>query len=469
MKLGAIGRENPEGYSRQRRPNLRAIPRQLSLRETEFLSSSFEASALPRRHNSDEPITRPRRAKSTSSSNKTAILLHRTSKMPMHRLPSQRFRREANQKEPDYSQRQTSEHHNRGTTPRDRSPQKPSRHVVYQCYDNTVEDDDCSDYGDSGNDINSDGEGNDEFLETLRSSRRLSVQDDKRRRHQFRSASCRHFGADPTLNQITTKEHQARKQPLFKRSMSEHSIGGHFFRNHGERNALDEFRQNYHIEGEEDQPRRRYHPSENISVSLSHNCVHSVHVRSPTPALSRGPSRRSLRAQNSLQSISESGDALSDLTGERSSNKTSTEEAAAGGEEPASPLQPDTDASSSNSTNPVDLTSRRSLRILSYGRLEKAVEIAPGLYMRLRDANETWDAIEQGNFVSASCGQCEQDTIYCIDSASFVSCPRCKHITAIDCRSSSGGGVGLGFTPSMFRACNLVGSRFVSRRSSSSQ
>jgi hypothetical protein len=116
----------------------------------------------------------------------------------------------------------------------------------------------------------------------------------------------------------------------------------------------------------------------------------------------------------------------------------------------------------SNETKSSPEEPPQALRVLSYGRLEKAVEVAPGVYMRLRDAKETWDAIEVGAFVQASCGNCDQgNTMYCIDSASFVSCPRCKHITEIAGRANLGGGVGLGFTPSMFRTCHLVGSRNV--------
>lgn len=116
----------------------------------------------------------------------------------------------------------------------------------------------------------------------------------------------------------------------------------------------------------------------------------------------------------------------------------------------------------SNETKTSPEEPPQAMRVLSYGRLEKAVEVAPGIYMRLRDAKETWDAIEVGAFVQASCGNCDQgNTMYCIDSASFVSCPRCKHITEIAGRAKMGGGVGLGFTPSMFRTCHLVGSRNV--------
>jgi len=84
---------------------------------------------------------------------------------------------------------------------------------------------------------------------------------------------------------------------------------------------------------------------------------------------------------------------------------------------------------------------------------ERAVEIAPGQHVRLRGAEETWAAIEQGFYLPATCFGCTLD-LYCIQDADFVLCPLCRVISPVDGISETqrnslmrrGGGLGLGFT-----------------------
>jgi hypothetical protein len=73
------------------------------------------------------------------------------------------------------------------------------------------------------------------------------------------------------------------------------------------------------------------------------------------------------------------------------------------------------------------------------------IEISPGVYVRLRGANETWKAIENDFYMPAECICCES-TIFCIQNADFVLCPDCRVVSRMECVSSRGmGGVGLGF------------------------
>lgn len=446
------GSKHSDNVPLHRQSNQRSIPRQLSLRETELASPSF----APRRHHSDDTFIKLRRTHSTSSHKRVPTLKqHRgNTMMPIHRLPSVRFRRRHVEEQFDIDQAHSPQQHRSVAQERDYSPRQPSRQAIRQYYDSPSDHNDHSD------------EEIDEVVEhSHRSRRRSSRTDEEPPRKPYRSSSCRHFSVDHTLRISSSDEQAPRRTPVLERSMSEHVLGEHAVTSNRTlrgpvshtASSHSRYRSQSWGQGEdEDQPRRHLQTG-NVSVSRG---GHSAHVRSPPPVMSRGGSRRTLRAQASLRSISESIDAFSDLTCEKSSNKTSNSVIEA--EAPPPPL-PINDESYSSSDHFLDMTSRNTMRILSYGRLEKAVEISPGIFMRLRDAKETWDAIEQGNFVSASCGQCDQSTIYSIDSASFVSCPRCKHITAIDGRRSLGGGVGLGFTPSMFRACNLVGSRYVSK------
>jgi hypothetical protein len=75
----------------------------------------------------------------------------------------------------------------------------------------------------------------------------------------------------------------------------------------------------------------------------------------------------------------------------------------------------------------------------------KSIEISPGVYVRLRGADETWKAIANDFYMPVECICCES-TIFCIQNADYVLCPDCRVVSRMDTPSSHGmGGVGLGF------------------------
>ena len=90
------------------------------------------------------------------------------------------------------------------------------------------------------------------------------------------------------------------------------------------------------------------------------------------------------------------------------------------------------------------------------------IEVAPGEFLPLRGATETWEAIQNDYYVPSTCKVCGS-TAFCIADASFVLCPCCQSVGPIrgDCNRTNmppgthnkthgggerGGGVGLGFT-----------------------
>ena len=90
------------------------------------------------------------------------------------------------------------------------------------------------------------------------------------------------------------------------------------------------------------------------------------------------------------------------------------------------------------------------------GKDETMVELGPGMFARLRGANETWKCIENDFHVPVVCYACSLD-LCCIQDASYVLCPSCRTVSpveqvgsghfAVDHRpGSNDGGVGLGFT-----------------------
>jgi hypothetical protein len=75
-------------------------------------------------------------------------------------------------------------------------------------------------------------------------------------------------------------------------------------------------------------------------------------------------------------------------------------------------------------------------------RLE--VEIAPGVMARLRGADETTLALEQGRVVGSDCLCCGARSL-CIDDASYLLCPICKVVNPLrNTGDNKSGGVGLG-------------------------
>jgi hypothetical protein len=91
------------------------------------------------------------------------------------------------------------------------------------------------------------------------------------------------------------------------------------------------------------------------------------------------------------------------------------------------------------------------------------IEISPGVNVRLRGADETWDCIGRDFFMPCTCLGCSQE-LCCIQDATFVLCPACRVVSPMDnntsccseetnetfsCTATGSqhqGGVGLGFT-----------------------
>jgi hypothetical protein len=91
------------------------------------------------------------------------------------------------------------------------------------------------------------------------------------------------------------------------------------------------------------------------------------------------------------------------------------------------------------------------------------IEISPGVSVRLRGADETWDCIGRDFFMPCTCFGCSQE-LCCIQDATFVLCPACRVVSPMDntscCSEETNatfssstaagfehqGGVGLGFT-----------------------
>jgi hypothetical protein len=80
----------------------------------------------------------------------------------------------------------------------------------------------------------------------------------------------------------------------------------------------------------------------------------------------------------------------------------------------------------------------------------QTIQVSPGVYLRLRGADETWKAIQRDFYVPCECMVCAL-TILCILDANFVLCPICKSASPVvdgDMQTADqhDGGVGLGFT-----------------------
>mmetsp|Transcript_13246 Transcript_13246/g.20080 ORF Transcript_13246/g.20080 Transcript_13246/m.20080 type:complete len:202 (+) Transcript_13246:139-744(+) len=76
------------------------------------------------------------------------------------------------------------------------------------------------------------------------------------------------------------------------------------------------------------------------------------------------------------------------------------------------------------------------------------VRVAPTLYVTLRGAQETWDALENGNVTKCECLECAM-RMFCIQDAHYVLCPSCKIIQPLEGRRRIefrlfAGGLGLG-------------------------
>jgi hypothetical protein len=84
------------------------------------------------------------------------------------------------------------------------------------------------------------------------------------------------------------------------------------------------------------------------------------------------------------------------------------------------------------------------------------VEIGPGVWMKLRGADETWESVGNGDYGPTVCLSCSL-SLLCVNDAEYVLCPECRVVGPITddpfgvreellktCRAH---GVGLGFTP----------------------
>jgi hypothetical protein len=93
----------------------------------------------------------------------------------------------------------------------------------------------------------------------------------------------------------------------------------------------------------------------------------------------------------------------------------------------------------------------------------KMIEICPGSLVRLRGADETYEAVRNDFYIPCQCMICscsdndnpfrDDEPLFCIQDADFFLCPNCKSICPLDDGtangSRNGGGVGLGFTMEM--------------------
>ena len=81
------------------------------------------------------------------------------------------------------------------------------------------------------------------------------------------------------------------------------------------------------------------------------------------------------------------------------------------------------------------------------------VEIGPGMWMKLRGADETWVAVQNGQYAPTMCLSCYKELLV-IQDAHCVLCPACRVVSPILIDEDPGfrdadvsnHGVGLGFT-----------------------
>jgi hypothetical protein len=75
------------------------------------------------------------------------------------------------------------------------------------------------------------------------------------------------------------------------------------------------------------------------------------------------------------------------------------------------------------------------------------IEVAPGLSVRLRGADETWRAIQTDQYQPCTCLECNAN-MFCIQDAWLVLCPTCRVASPVNVsvNTNRDGGVALGFT-----------------------
>ena len=83
----------------------------------------------------------------------------------------------------------------------------------------------------------------------------------------------------------------------------------------------------------------------------------------------------------------------------------------------------------------------------------KTIEVAPGMHMRLRGAEETCEAVRTNRCVESTCLLCA-GVVLCIESADHVLCPQCKVVSPVKEKGTtlkvSAPSVGLGITLEQF-------------------
>jgi hypothetical protein len=79
-----------------------------------------------------------------------------------------------------------------------------------------------------------------------------------------------------------------------------------------------------------------------------------------------------------------------------------------------------------------------------------SIQIAPGQFLRLRGADETWKAVRCDFYKPCECSHC-WTTIFCMNDVDYVLCPICREVSPVPrdddaAMTHAKGGVGLGFT-----------------------
>jgi hypothetical protein len=92
--------------------------------------------------------------------------------------------------------------------------------------------------------------------------------------------------------------------------------------------------------------------------------------------------------------------------------------------------------------NPPDLPEK-----LKGSPLFPVIEVAPGIELRLRGSQETWEAIARDFYLPGLCWECSETT-YVIQDAAYLLCPSCRTVSPMDgtFEHPHVSGVGLGFT-----------------------
>lgn len=90
------------------------------------------------------------------------------------------------------------------------------------------------------------------------------------------------------------------------------------------------------------------------------------------------------------------------------------------------------------------------------------VQVAPGVYEVLRDASETWKAIQEDYYMPCICLHCRDQSlsnIFTIQDARYVLCPHCKMVSPIENtygeQTTPAYGIGFGFTLEELVKCQI--------------